>query len=745
MGVDTLIIVESNGKCKKIEKLTGHSCVASFGHIYALKPSLKWFDSTNIEPEYIIPESKKKLVKELTIKAKSAKHVIIASDLDREGEAIAAHLMMLLKLDPKSTQRITFNQITEEALKAALDAPGKLDENLYHAQQARAVIDLVFGFTVSPFISKHLNVRALSAGRCQTPTIRLCLERQREQSVGDIKLIATAQSNKFNKIAHISPLLKEEEIVAWLDNLKKQNLKIIKITKCERKETPPPPFITSSLQQVVYGRFGINPKRCMEIAQKLYEEGFITYMRTDSVVVSSQFQDDAVKWVEDKFGEEYCCKRQYTKKGETKTQDAHEAIRPISVCKEEPSDAEYKKVYGLIRDRAVASQMSQANYNESKYSFKTNREDVAIEDHWETIERVITFQGFRILKNSLNDEDEDNLSESLTKIKEGDTIDFKSVCVKQQAQTPPTPYNPASLVKMLEKTGIGRPSTYSSIIDKIQNKGYVTIGTNPKLDLELREWTLNTKDKINDKKYIQKIGGQKKVYIVTELGIRCCEFFEKSSIENIVNSSFTSSLEDNLDLVADGKMNWKELVRDFHSELTSNLSLQDPPKTQQKNWERVLKEDDNTTVGVLKTQYGYSIGMEQDSKMTYFSLPPSATYDDLTLEEAENMMSLPLKIDDAIELKVGRYGWYATDGNRNISLGNDRNMPQKEYVIEEFTKKPSSEIIKKINDAWTLRKKANSYYLMYQKGKKTTFYSVKDIEGKWTVARCEEYRKKNIK
>ena len=747
MGCDTLIIVESNGKCKKIEQLTGYSCVASFGHIYALKPSLKWFDVNSIEPEYIIPETKKKFVKELVSKAKSAQNVIIASDLDREGEAIAAHLMILLKLDPKKTQRITFNQITEKALKEALAIPGSLNEDLYHAQQARAVIDLVFGFTVSPFVSKHLNVRALSAGRCQSPTIRLCMERQREQQVGDTKIVASAQSSKFRKITHISPVISEESIEEWLSNVGNQVFVVDKVTKCERRETPPPPFITSSLQQVVYGRFSINPKQCMEIAQKLYEGGYITYMRTDSVVVSEQFQEDAVKWIEDKFGNDYCCNRQYSKKGDTKTQDAHEAIRPISVVKSDPSDPVYAKVYGLIRDRAIASQMSQAKYNETKISFKTNRNDTT-NDNWETIEKVLVFDGFRILKNGLTgDDDESVLANESTSIKQGDIENISSICVKEQAQAPPTPYNPASLVKMLEKTGIGRPSTYSSIIDRIQDKGYVRIGTNPKLDVELREWKLKktNKSKLSKNKYTQKIGGQSKVFIVTELGIRCCEFLEKSSIENIVNTTFTSDLENDLDRVASGDMNWKVLVKRFHTELTSKLKSQPTPqKTYDKNWERMLKSENGNTIGLLRTQYGMSIVSECNNKCVYASLPPSTSPEEITLEEAETMLSLPITISDTIELKIGRYGWYATDGKRNVALGTERELPKKTNIIEAFSKKPDCEIIEKISDVWTLRRKKESYYLMYNKGKKPSFYSVKDISGKWTVSRCDEYRKKNI-
>lgn len=750
MGKDTLIIVESNGKVKKIEKLTGHKCVASFGHIFALKPSLKWFDPKDIKPEYIVSEGKEKILKDLVKKAKAAKHVIIASDLDREGEAIAAHLMSLLKLNPETTQRITFNQITESALKTALASPGRLDKDLYFAQQARAVIDLVFGFTVSPFLSKHLNIRALSAGRCQSPAIRLCMERQREQKVGETKIQATAETKVLSKISHIGPELKADELIygLWLQKLVKQKFRVNAVNISDKKESPPPPFITSSLQQAVYSSFGINPKGCMSIAQKLYEDGYITYMRTDSVSLSEQFQKDAIKWIDEHHGKEFVCKREYSKRGDTKTQDAHEAIRPIDIEKAVPSDSHHAKVYELIRNRAVASQMSQALYKEEKVSLSTKRsEAVGIkgQDMWESVQRQLIFQGWRILKAKNAPEDELSWSSRPSGLRVDDKLDIQGVCVREHAKTPPAPYNPASLVKMLEKTGIGRPSTYSTIIERIQTKGYVTLGTNPKLDVELREWSF-AKKKIKNTKYTQKIGGQNNVFIVSDLGEQVCEFFETSEIEKIVNSTFTSSFEDSLDKVASGKCDWKLLVQKFHKELTENIAKQPPPKrelgTNSKNWVRQLKKVDDVTLGVLRTQYGLTIAMDIAGKTKYANMPPSTTVDEVTIEEAEFMLKLPVKVQDNLYLKIGKYGWYVTDGSKNVSLGKERKKPSKKEILEAYESAPENGIVKKIDEHWSLRRKGDSYYLMYLKGNKPIFYSVKDPSGKWTVARCEEYRNK---
>ena len=492
MGKETLIIVESNGKTKKIEKFTGHQCVASFGHVFALKPTLKWFDPENIDPEYIIHKGKEKIISNLKAKAKAASRIIIASDLDREGEAIAAHLMKLLNLNEKKTERITFNQISESALKEAIENSGKLDKNLYNAQQARAIIDIVFGFKVSPFLSSHLNIRALSAGRCQSPAVRMCMQRQNEQKIDKISIKINAHSHEVKNIVHIEPSFSydtcKDEIMIWLKNLENQKLRVSKVKVSKKKETPPPPFITSSLQQMAYNRFSFNPKRTMEIAQKLYEGGYITYMRTDSVNLSSQFQDMAGKWIKEKYGEEYVNLRQYGKKksGGVKTQDAHEAIRPIDINNNSPDNIEQKKLYDLIKLRAIASQMAQAIYSESKLTLETKRIDSQI-DIWESISKTIIFPGFTCLRGNIIKDDLQQDSVTKKKYKLNDELNIVCVNVKEHAILPPPPFNPAGFVKMLEKTGIGRPSTYSSIIERIQEKDYICLGKNKVLDTELNE------------------------------------------------------------------------------------------------------------------------------------------------------------------------------------------------------------------------------------------------------------------
>tara|TARA_Y100000389_G_scaffold204539_1_gene257812 strand:+ start:11083 stop:13386 length:2304 start_codon:yes stop_codon:yes gene_type:complete len=757
MGSDTLIIVESNGKCQKIEKFTGHKCIASFGHVYALKPSLDWFDENNIEPNYIVINEKAASIAKLKKAAKSASKVIIASDLDREGEAIAANLMDMLSLNVETTDRITFNEISEKALKDALNNSGRLNKDLYNSQKARAVLDLVFGFTVSPILSRHLNSFALSAGRVQSPSLRLCMERQREQEVGEISINIDGEAKYCPKVNHIKPIIdKKEDVKIWLNNLKDQSFIVKDVKDSESKETPPPPFITSSLQQSAYNKHGFNPKHTMQIAQKLYEGGYITYMRTDSVTLSSKFQNDAKEWIIKEYGEKYSKPRQYGKKNNQKTQDAHEAIRPININMKAPSDSQEAKLYKLIKLRALASQMCEALYYVKKIYMQTDRnskdlksKSVSKKDEWESVYKKIKFDGYLKLMGS---DSSDDASEIKHEIKKGDKLSIKRITVKEHAKLPPAPYNPASFVKTLEKSGIGRPSTYSSIIEKIQDKRYVIIGTNKVLNKELDTWELNTKKNIKESKYIQKIGGQKNVFVVTPLGERACEFFETSALEEIVSVGFTSKLENELDNVAAGKLDWKKVVSDFYKELQSKIKTL--PKVQKYtkkdiNWIHIIDTDKNgLKTGILRSLYGYSIAKEEtgenDNKiLKYAPMPPQSSPEEITKKQAEYMFNLPIDVNEKLKLKMGRYGWYVTDGNDSVSLGSETSPPSNKEIIEKFNNKSkNSSILKKIGKNWTLRQKNDSYYLMYsENGKKPSFYSVKDISGKWTEKRCQEIKK----
>lgn len=768
MGSDTLIIVESNGKCKKIESLTGHKCIASFGHIFGLQPTLKWFDPNDINPKYITITNKSKCIQNLKSCAKKAKKIIIASDLDREGEAIAAHLMDLLKLNVEKTDRITFNQISKQSLTYAIQNPKRLDINLYNAQKARSIIDLVFGFLLSPFISKHLHIYGLSAGRCQTPAIRIIHSRQIEQKIGNIELITESQAS-FNdnifKVNHLKPKILKDDIISWIDNLKNQQFLIIDKTKRKKFENPQPPLITSSLQQVAYNKHGLNTKNTMKIAQSLYEKGYITYMRTDSVTISIDFQQETIEWINKYFGKEYSSPRQFSKKKGVITQDAHEAIRPINIYKTPPSNSDELKIYKIIWMRAIQSQMTKASYDEIKLSLQTSR-NTTIKDYWESIEKQIEFPGHLLLNTfSINFSKSDIETQNTAlinknthvfdNISKNSHIDIHTVSVKEKSITPKAPYNTASFVKALENSGIGRPSTYSNIVEKIMDKGYVCIGQNPMINIELNQWNLDTKNNIIVDKYTQKFGGQNKVYLLTELGKKVCEFIDSSPIEPIVNVNFTAKFEDKLDDIAKGGLNWKLLIHSFHTDLVNNLSKHEAPKIikNPNNWLRILTTDDDIEmIGILKSKHGFYLGKkskDNDSETIKTScMFPGSNINDITLEEAIFMYNLPKNIQNntKTQLFCGPYGWYTSNGNKKIPIHNKRQMPTDKEVIDALHTKKENSIIETISSHWTLRKKKKSYYLMFKKDKCVKFYSVSEKlfeeTDKWTIEICENIKNK---
>ncbi len=771
MTSDTLIIVESNGKCKKIESLTGHACKASFGHVYGLSPTLKWFDPSNIEPNYIVLQNKIKYINDLKKAAKKAKKIYIASDLDREGEAIAANVMDLLDLNINTTDRITFNQITKKSLSEALENPKRLDIDLYNAQKARSIIDLLFGFMCSPHISKHLHILGLSAGRCQSPTIRLINEREKEQKLGKVELFVEGQTRiKSNlvKVTHLKPKIAEENINNWLENLKTQEFLVKDKSKKNKFENPSSPLTTSTLQQMAYNKHGFNTKSTMQIAQKLYETGYITYMRTDSVTLSSDFQEQATEFINKMFGEKYSSPRQYSKKKGVVTQEAHEAIRPIDIYKQLPRDTEEQKLYKLVWLTSIRSQMTKASYIEHKLSLQTNRNTT--KDFWETLEKNLVFPGYLLLSNfSLNFSDTDvenqynTLLDKNTNIFENISnnmnLPISFISVREKSKTPPCPYNVASLVKALEKESVGRPSTYSNIVERIIEKGYVIIGENPILDIELNKWEMNYEKEISNTTYKQKVGGQRNVYLLTELGKKFCNFVENSPIEAIVNIKFTAKFEEKLDLVANGLLDWKELVKKFYTDLDNNLKKNPPPKMikNQNNFLRILEENDEHILGIMKSKFGFYLGLKNrnENGTQTASLFPKSNINDITIEEAKFMFQLPKKFkNNEILLKCGMYGWYLNlpKDNKNIPLHNERRIPSDEEIedaLKNKNKDNNSGILEQISENWSLRQKNKSYYLMYKKNKFVKFYPVSEKLFNeteiWNIDICEKIKNKKNK
>lgn len=770
MSSKNLIIVESPGKCKKIELLTGFKCMASYGHIMDIPHNLKWFDHTNIDPQYEVTSDKKKVVSDLkkTIGPKKDKcRVLIAADMDREGEAIAENLMRALKLDIDKTERIRFNQITKNALSEAIDNPGKLDVNLFHAQQARRILDMLYGFTVSPYLWSHIQ-RGLSAGRCQSPAVRLCLERQREQKLGKKYYKAAGILNHQQcKIEIIRKTKLEEslDIEKWIDTVKSYKFMYVnKIKESVKKTNPPPPCITSTLQQEVYKRYGINPENCMKSAQRLYEQGYITYMRTDSTDLSNDFRNDAKNYIHTTYGEKFHKWNVFGKKKNTevKAQEAHEAIRPIKVDKiPSNNDISDLKVFTVIWMRAVGSQMSAAEYDEFHITFTQKKELSRKDEIWESVTKNLKFKGYLILKSpfyesSSNDESLEEQNKSIKrefpKVKENDELEIYNLNVKECYETPPPPFSQADLIKTLEKTGIGRPSTFSSIVNKIQHRGYVILGQNEILDQKLKNYAWNFNKELKITEYTQKIGGQKNVFVVTPLGTNVTEFLE-NKCNTIIQADFTSKLEETLDLIAKGQTEWKSFISKFYVDLKSILSSIEPPENigeRSINWLKTFSESENNKlIGFVQTRNGTALAESENNKIIkYAALPPKTSkIDTIDFDEAMFILSLPIKIGEYegkdVLLNLGRYGWYVVIDSKNISIHNNRKVPEWED-IEKIIKSPNTKNtkLKEISNVWSIwyNPSKQSHFLMKKIKSKVNFYSLPNYNSdkEYTEQMCEE-------
>tara|TARA_Y100000389_G_scaffold202681_2_gene248726 strand:+ start:18170 stop:20503 length:2334 start_codon:yes stop_codon:yes gene_type:complete len=772
MDKNTILIVESPGKCKKIESLTGMKCIASYGHIMDIPSNIKWFDPNDISPPYDVTNEKKKVVsdiKKIVGAKKEKRRVLIAADMDREGEAISENLMRVLKLDTSKAERIRFNQITGPALKAAIDNPGVLDKNLFHAQQARRVLDILYGFIVSPILWSHIQ-KGLSAGRCQSPAVRLCLERQREQEPGD-KFHKSTGKLQINDEEEIDIIRKDklntiqtQDISKWVDAITESKNMIVKdIKKSVKKTSPPPPCITSSLQQEAYKRFGIHPDQCMKSAQKLYEQGYITYMRTDSIELSPEFRKDAENFIKNKFGDKYYKGKIYGSKPKTKvkSQEAHEAIRPIKVDKlPETFEMMDKKIFSIIWTRAVASQMSAAEYDELTITFVPLNIQNTKTELWISNNRKLKFDGYLILKSPFGSDvvEKTQNKKELPQLNIGDQYEILQIMVRECVEAPPSPYSPADFIKTLEKTGIGRPSTFSAIIDKIKRRGYVSIGQNKSFDQELKEYNWNSKRReCIEKNYMQKLGGQKNVFLVSPLGESVTEFLE-NSCPIIIETNFTAKLEESLDLIAQGNLEWKSFISKFYNELKSTTNAIAPP-TQTEirtiNWLKKFTDLFNgKELGVVQTKNGQALALVLDSKIEkYGSLPPKTNYNKITFEDAKDLIELPKIVgefnNNNVELNIGRYGWYVKIDNKNVSLGNKKDIPnwdEIKAVLSNDSSKTKNTKIKEVSKIWSIwhNPTKNNHFIMKRTEKgKISFHGLPTYKSdtKYTDKMCEEIAK----
>lgn len=682
-----LVIVESPAKAKTIEKFLGkdYKVLSSYGHIRDLKKKKFSIDvQHDFTPEYEIPAEKKKLVAELKKEADKADTVWLASDEDREGEAISWHLYEVLGLKPEHTKRIVFHEITKDAIKHAVENPRNIDINLVNAQQARRMLDRIVGFELSPVLWKKVKP-ALSAGRVQSVAVRLIVEREREiaafRSEPSFKVTAIFTKEDNGKTHEIKAELdhrfkNEKEAADFIASIKGATFTVEAISRKPLRKIPAPPFTTSTLQQEAARKLGFTVAQTMRIAQSLYEDGKITYMRTDSVNLSDLAINTSRAEIISLMGEKYAKTRHF----QTKTkgaQEAHEAIRPTYMNAQTiDGTAQEKKLYALIWKRTIASQMADAEIEKTVA-------DISIAGHpyrFQATGEVIMFNGFLKVYQESHDDDRDNDRDEtvLPPLKQGESLARKEVTATQRFTQHPPRYTEASLVKRLEELGIGRPSTYAPTIQTIQQREYVTKGDKPG---EERKYTvIKLDDKgIRSEEKTETSGSEKGKLIPTDVGIVVNDFLTEYFPE-ILSYNFTADVEKQFDEVAEGHKEWKALMRDFYDHFHPSVESAMSVKSDHKVGERILGEEPGTgkKVSVKIGRFGpvVQIGSADETEKPKFAqLRAGQSLESLTLEEALDLFKLPRTLgqyeDKTISVGTGRFGPYIRFADKFISIPKD--------------------------------------------------------------------------
>ena len=681
---ENLVIVESPAKAKKIEEFLGkdYKVMSSYGHIRDLKKKELSINEKTMEPDYEIPEEKKKLVTELKTNAKKAKKIWLASDEDREGEAISWHLCEVLGLDEEKTNRIVFHEITKQAILDAIKNPRHLDMNLVNAQQARRVLDRLVGFKLSPILWRKVKP-ALSAGRVQSVAVRLIVEREREiqkfQSVPYYRVTAIfALISDSGNATEVKAELDQrfnthEEVEAFLEKCKDAKFMVESVTKKPLKRSPAPPFTTSTLQQEAARKLGFTVVQTMMIAQKLYESGRITYMRTDSVNLSTLCSNASKDEIIREYGKEYSQARAYhtSSKG---AQEAHEAIRPTYM--NEPTiegTVQEKRLYELIWKRTIASQMADAQLEKTTISINISNTS----EKFVATGEVVSFDGFlKVYLESTDDEEHaEDASHILPALKEGDELQRREILATEKYSLAPARYTEASLVKKLEDLGIGRPSTYAPTISTIQQRQYVTKGDKTG---EERTFTIDSLKgiKITQKLKKEMAGSEKGKLLPTDIGIVVNDFLMEN-FPNIMNYNFTADVEKKFDDIAEGKTEWTNWMKDFDKGFEPEVKEVLEARNQHKAGERNLGNDPKTgkPVFVKIGRFGpvVQIGSAEDKDKPQFAqLPSDKSIETITLEEALELFKLPRELGDyegiTVTVGSGRYGPYILHNRKYVSI-----------------------------------------------------------------------------
>lgn len=678
---DNLVIVESPAKAKTIEKYlgTGYKVMSSYGHIRDLEKKELGIDVDHgFVPNYIVPEDKKKVVKELKDAVKKAKVVWLASDEDREGEAIAWHLFEELNLKNKDNKRIVFNEITKTAILSAVANPRQIDINLVNAQQARRVLDRIVGYEISPVLWQKVKP-ALSAGRVQSVAVRLIVEKEEEikkfvpTSVYKVSAIFYTQDKQSILKATLNNKFDtEEEANAFLSQCKDATFTISAVEKKPEKRTPAPPFTTSTLQQEASRKLSFSVSQTMMVAQQLYEAGYITYMRTDSVHLSDMALGMAKEVIPTMFGEKYLQIRKFTTKSKG-AQEAHEAIRPTALQRMTiEGDSYQKRLYSLIWKRMVASQMADAKLEKTTINIKISTNENIFLSQAE----VVLFDGFLKLYQVSVDEDENDSQETtiIPNISVGETLLLQKSTAKQSFTMRPTRYNEATLVKKLEDLGIGRPSTYAPTITTIQKRDYVEKRSLPALSRDILTLTLEN-NKIEKKIETENYGKETNKLLPTDIGVIVNKFLVEN-FKDILSYNFTANVESDFDKIAQGKEDWKKMLENFYGPFINEVQTAKEHSEKQKG-ERLIGVDPKTNKNVYAKigRYGAMVQLGDnldDNKPQFASLKDNQSINTITLDEALALFALPRNVGaykgkDMI-VSTGRYGAYIKWGDKNISL-----------------------------------------------------------------------------
>ena len=678
-----LVIVESPAKAKTIEKFLGSDfkVMSSYGHIRDLKKKDFGIDIENdFQPIYEIPADKSKVVSELKAAAKKAETVWLASDEDREGEAISWHLYEVLGLKNKETKRIVFHEITKTAIQESVKQPRSIDNNLVDAQQARRVLDRIVGFELSPVLWRKIKP-ALSAGRVQSVAVRLIVEREREirefQSESAYRIIAvfTKEENGHQyeiKAEYDKRLKTKEEALALLEQLKKSTFTVEDITVKPAKKSPAPPFTTSTLQQEASRKLGFSVAQTMMVAQRLYESGRITYMRTDSLNLSGLAINSAKSEITEQYGEKYSKVRKFTTKSKG-AQEAHEAIRPTYINQHEAgSTAQEKRLYELIWKRTIATQMADAEIEKTVASIDASQ----AEGKFIATGEVIKFDGFlRVYLESTDDEEQENEEGLLPPLSKSEMLMMTETAATQRFTRRPPRYTEASLVRKMEELGIGRPSTYAPTISTIQNREYVE-----KRTVEGEERTYNVltlkggKIKDTDKK--EMVGVDKNKLVPTDIGMVVNDFLVEH-FPRVIDYHFTANVEKDFDNIAMGKMQWNKAIKEFYEVFHPIVEETMEMRMEHKVGERILGTDPKTgrQLSVKIGRYGplVQIGIpDEDEKPLFASLQKDQSIETITFEEALKLFELPRSVgmfrDKEMIIGVGRFGPYVRHDNKFVSI-----------------------------------------------------------------------------